>query len=162
MSDDDLKLVGAIKESEDPNREEAIEATADIVIPDEETVSEDEAEEFANKIIRRAASLRAVKIDRDVFLRTELKKRCPNADIERALETTLAEAGVPAEVIDEIARSAVDFETKKVRSALVSLRHSWWCGSRCHGAGRSCTVFRACHAYRAEASLRLWLADVSQ
>lgn len=113
MSDDDLKLVGAIKESEDPNREEAIEATADIVIPDEETVSEDEAEEFANMIIRRAASLRAVKIDRDVFLRTELKKRCPNADIERALETTLAEAGVPAEVIDEIARSAVDFETKK-------------------------------------------------
>ena len=112
MSDDDLKLVGAIKESEDPNREEAIEATADIVIPDEETVSEDEAEEFANKIIRRAASLRAVKIDRDVFLRTELKKRCPNADIERALETTLAEAGVPAEVIDEIARSAVDFESK--------------------------------------------------
>lgn len=102
-----------LSKTEDVEREEAIEAVADIVVPDEETATEDEAEEFANKIIRRAASLRAVKIDRDVFLRTELKKRCPNADIERALETTLAEAGVPAEVIDEIALSAVDFETKK-------------------------------------------------
>lgn len=102
-----------LSKTEDVEREEAIEAVADIVVPDEETATEDEAEEFANKIIRLAASLRAVKIDRDVFLRTELKKRCPNADIERALETTLAEAGVPAEVIDEIARSAVDFETKK-------------------------------------------------
>lgn len=55
-------------------QQEAIEATSDVVVPGEDA-TEDEAEEFANKIVRRAASLRAVKIDRDVFLRTELRKR---------------------------------------------------------------------------------------
>lgn len=93
-------------------QQEAIEATSDVVIPGEDA-TEDEAEEFANKIVRRAASLRAVKIDRDVFLRTELRKRCPDADIDLALKATPAEAGVPAEAIDEIARAAVDLETKK-------------------------------------------------
>lgn len=93
-------------------QQEAIEATSDVVVPGEDA-TEDEAEEFANKIVRRAASLRAVKIDRDVFLRTELRKRCPDADIDLALKATPAEAGVPAEAIDEIARAAVDLETKK-------------------------------------------------
>ena len=72
-----------------------------------------EAEEFASKIIRRAAAFNGVKVNRASFLRTELKKNCPDADIDLAIETTPAEAGVPAEKIDEIARAAIDFETKK-------------------------------------------------
>ena len=96
----------------DEDQQEAIEATSGIVVPDE-GASDKDAEEFANKIIRRAASLRAVKIDRGVFLRTELKRRCPEADIDFAIETTPAEAGVPAETIDEMARAAIDFEVRK-------------------------------------------------
>lgn len=82
-------------------------------VANEDAATASEAEEFANKIIRHAASLNGVKIDREKFLRTELKKRCPKADIERALGSTLAEAGIPAKIIDQIAREAVSFETKK-------------------------------------------------
>lgn len=91
---------------------DALEATADITVPDE-NATESDAEEFANKIVRRAASLRAVKIDRESFLRTELKKRCPTADIDLAVKTTPAEAGIEPEVIDQIALAAIDFEVKK-------------------------------------------------
>lgn len=48
----------------DEDQQEAIEAASGIVVPDE-GASDKDAEEFANKIIRRAASLRAVKIDRE-------------------------------------------------------------------------------------------------
>ncbi len=78
-----------------------------------EAQSDKAAEELAGKIIRRAAALSVVKIDRDVFLRTELKKHCPDANIEQALLTTPAAAGVPAAVLDKIARGAIDLETKK-------------------------------------------------
>ena len=88
-------------------------ATTDITMPDPETVTENEAEEFARKLISRAATLNGVKINRETFLRTELKKHCPGADVDRAIETSPAEAGVPASAIDAIARSAVDFETGK-------------------------------------------------
>ncbi|MDO4443122.1 MAG: hypothetical protein Q4B69_04530, partial [Slackia sp.] len=71
------------------------------------------AEKFARAIIKRAASLKIVKIDRGVFLRTELKKHCPDIDADFAVETTPAQAGVPAHDIDRIAKAAIDFETKK-------------------------------------------------
>lgn len=43
----------------------------------EAEVLQDDAEEFAYKLMKRAASLNAVKIDRASFLRTELKKEVP-------------------------------------------------------------------------------------
>lgn len=72
-----------------------------------------ESEEFAYKIIKRAASLSGVKIDRAAFIRTELRKHCPHVDVDLAVATTPIEAGVTVSEVDEIARSAVDFETKK-------------------------------------------------
>lgn len=94
-------------------REQAIDLTADIVVPDDENATDDEAEEFAGKIIKRAASLQGVKIDRAMFLRTEVRKRCPDIDLDEVVATTPAAAGVPADVIDEIAKAVIDFETKK-------------------------------------------------
>lgn len=78
-----------------------------------ESENDKAAEEIANKVIKHAASLSVVKINRKTFLRAELKKHCPDADIELALQTTPSEAGVPAAVLDKIARGAIDFETKK-------------------------------------------------
>ena len=71
-------------------------------------------EAFAYKIVRRAASLKGVRIDRDAFLRTELAKRCPSDMVKAAVETTTQLAGVPMETMDAIADEAISLETKKV------------------------------------------------
>lgn len=93
--------------------EEAKAATEDIAARDGNFRSDAEAEEFAEKIIKRAASLKAVKINREAFLRAELKKHCPDIDVDLAIAETPAAAGVPAQLIDVIASEAIDFETKK-------------------------------------------------
>lgn len=72
-----------------------------------------DAEEYAEKIIKRAASLGMVKIDRGAFLRTEIAKYCPDVDLQLAVSTTPAEAGIPTSVLDRIAQDAVEFEVKK-------------------------------------------------
>lgn len=72
-----------------------------------------EAEEFAQKLMIRAASLTGVKISRDSFLRTEVKKHCPQVDADLAVSTTPIQAGVSPEELDKIALQVIDFETKK-------------------------------------------------
>ena len=74
---------------------------------------EEEAEAFAKAIMQRAASLKVVKIDREVFLRTEIKKRFPDIDADLAVDATPAEAGIAPEDLDRMAIDAIDFETKK-------------------------------------------------
>lgn len=98
--------------------EEAKAATEDIAARDGNFRSDAEAEEFAEKIIKRAASLKAVKINREAFLRAELKKHCPDIDVDLAIAETPAAAGVPAQLIDVIASEAIDFETKKLQVCL--------------------------------------------
>jgi hypothetical protein len=75
-------------------------------------LSDEEA--FAYKIVRRAAKLKGVRIERDVFLRTELIKHCPSSVVDAAVETTTQQAGVSMEVMDALAESSIDLETKKV------------------------------------------------
>lgn len=75
--------------------------------------SDSDAEEFAAKIMARAASLTLVKVDRASFLRSELGKRCPEASADLAVKTTPIEAGVSPADIDAMALAAIDFETKK-------------------------------------------------
>ena len=72
-----------------------------------------ETEAFAYKLMKQAASLKAVKIDRAKFLRTELQKHCPEIDIDLAVSETPSAAGVTAREMDEIALAAIDFESKK-------------------------------------------------
>ena len=78
-----------------------------------ESPRDEEMEEFVSKIMARAASLTGVKVDRGVFLRTELKKHCPEIDADLAVETTPLEAGVSPADIDSLALEAIDYETKK-------------------------------------------------
>lgn len=81
--------------------------------PDTSVPTDDEAEEFAGRLMRKAASLSMVRIDRGTFLRTEIPKYCPDVDAQLAVATTPAEAGVPSAVLDRIAQDAIEFEVKK-------------------------------------------------
>lgn len=74
---------------------------------------EEETEAFAKAIMQRAAALKVVKIQRDTFLRTEIRKRFPGIDAELAIETTPAEAGIAPEALDQMAIDAIEFETAK-------------------------------------------------
>lgn len=64
--------------------------------------------------LRASAQMPGVRIDRSAFLRSELKRFCSDGQIERAIATTPAEAGVPLEVCDQIANSVIMYETGKV------------------------------------------------
>ena len=94
--------------------EKSIEQT-DQAMLETETVStsEEEAEEFAKAIMQRAASLKVVKIQRDVFLRTEIKKRFPEIDADLAVDTTPTEAGISPVDLDRMAIDAIELETTK-------------------------------------------------
>lgn len=84
-------------------------------------MSEEEA--WAYKIIKRAATLKGVTINRKTFLRTELSKKCPRKVVKAAIKTNPHEAGVSMEVVDELADAAISLETRKVAglSALAGL-----------------------------------------
>ena len=73
----------------------------------------DEAEEFAYAVIRRAVSLTGVKIDRAAFLRAELKKHSPSTDPDLAIATSPISAGAAPQEVDAAARAVIDFETRK-------------------------------------------------
>lgn len=85
---------------------------ADEVVDPDMGLSDEEA--FAYKIVRRATKLKGVRIERDVFLRTELIKHCPSSVVDAAVETTTQQAGVSMETMDTVADAAIDLETKKV------------------------------------------------
>lgn len=74
---------------------------------------EQEAEQFAYEIMKRAASLKVVKIDRGEFLRTTIKKHCPEVDATLVVASTPIEAGVAPRNLDQIALDVIEFETKK-------------------------------------------------
>lgn len=98
----------------DQQEQEEIEISSNERMLDETTESEQsEAEAFAYKLMKQAASLKTVRIDRGRFLRTELGKHCPNIDADLAVSETPSAAGVTAQEMDMIAVSAIDVESKK-------------------------------------------------
>lgn len=102
--------------NEDLVQEPINEVAAEVVEgPEREVVTsgEQDAEQFAYEIMKRAASLKVVKIDRGEFLRTTLKKYCPEVDASAAVEASPIKAGVAPRDLDEIALNVIDFETKK-------------------------------------------------
>ena len=101
---------------EELTKEPIKEVTTEVVEGSEHEVltsDEQDAEQFAYEIMKRAASLKVVKIDRVEFLRTTLKKYSPEVDASMAVETSPIEAGVAPRDLDEIALNVIDFETKK-------------------------------------------------
>lgn len=77
-----------------------------------------QAEQFAKAFLPKVLRLRGVHVDRGHFLKAELHRRGYGAaDITAAIKDSPAAAGVPVAVLDEIARAAIDFETKKSSAA---------------------------------------------
>lgn len=111
MADNENEAQGEYEEEE--LREEALKAVSDIELPKGDSIDDDDAERFASAIIKRAASLKAVKIDRDRFLRVELAKYCPEVDSGVAIAQSPIAAGVNPQVLDRIAADAIDLEVKK-------------------------------------------------
>jgi hypothetical protein len=73
-----------------------------------------EAGQFAISFLKKVIRLRGVRIDREQFLRAELHKRgIAAAEIDRAVTENPAVAGISPIMLDEIAESAIDFETGK-------------------------------------------------
>ncbi|QQE51097.1 hypothetical protein I6H52_01365 [Corynebacterium urealyticum] len=72
-----------------------------------------------SQVLQAAASLPLVKIDRESFLRKELQHSCTSDQIDRAIATTPAEAGVPLEVVNNLAASMIKNETGTVTALSV-------------------------------------------
>ena len=71
-------------------------------------------EEYVFKVIKKLSQLKAVQIDRERFLRTELAKFCPPEQVEEAVKTSPSQAGVDETVIEKIKDGAISLETKMV------------------------------------------------
>lgn len=67
-----------------------------------------------SQVLETAAKLPGVRIDRDAYLRTALKRHCTEEQIERAIAETPAAAGIPLSVITEVANTSIKYETSKV------------------------------------------------
>lgn len=61
-----------------------------------------------------AASMPGIKIDRESFLKKELKRHCSEDQLLTAIEQSPSMAGISRRVLDEVAKGAITFETTKV------------------------------------------------
>lgn len=68
----------------------------------------------AEDIIRQAAKLPVVKVDREKFLRKELSRYYPANVVNVAIENNPAYAGVTKECVKTISKQIIDYETNKV------------------------------------------------
>nr|MBM4732591.1 hypothetical protein [Prescottella equi] len=67
-----------------------------------------------SQTLEAAAKLPGVRIDRGAYLRTALARYCTEEQIDRAVATSPAEAGIPGDVITRVANTSIKFETSKV------------------------------------------------
>lgn len=81
----------------------------------------DDPEGFAEVFLRRIMRIRGVHVDRSSFLRQELRKLgLDDSTIQRAVDSTPLQAGVPLLSLDDLARSSAGFETKKSVSLAIA------------------------------------------
>ena len=97
-----------------------------VELPDIGSATNEELEEFVTKVLRCVASLKSVKIDRAHFLRSELKRRCPEINAELAIEKTPIEAGISPQELDRIAAELGVFrECSGDGNALLFMPKKW-------------------------------------
>ena len=78
-----------------------------------------EAEQQAVEFLKKVVRVPGVRINRDDFLRQELRERgVPEAVIRRAIDTNPAFAGIPLAELDRLAEQVISYETNK--SAAIS------------------------------------------
>lgn len=66
-----------------------------------------------SQVLDAAAILPGVRINRAAYLRTALKRHCTEEQIARAIAESPAAAGIPFEVITEVANTSIAYETTK-------------------------------------------------
>lgn len=66
------------------------------------------------QVLEAAAKLPGVRINRDTYLRQAFKRYCTEEQIEDAINTGPAAAGIPLKVITAAANTAIAYETSKV------------------------------------------------
>ncbi|WP_202869775.1 hypothetical protein [Kribbella caucasensis] len=102
--------VAADVDSESLNVDEGDDPSINSVLSEQDR----EAEQFAIAFLKKVIRLRGVRIDRAQFLRAELHKRGVGAAaIDRAVRENPAVAGISPTMLDDIARSVIEFETGK-------------------------------------------------
>ena len=67
-----------------------------------------------SQVLDAAAKLPGVRINRASYLRTALKRHCTDEQIERAVAESPAAAGIPLNLLNEIATTSISYETSKV------------------------------------------------
>ena len=78
-----------------------------------------EAEQHAVEFLKKVVRVPGVRINRDDFLRQELRERgVPEEVIRRAIDTNPAFAGIPLAELDRLAEQVISYETNK--SAAIS------------------------------------------
>lgn len=66
------------------------------------------------QVLDAAAKLPGVRINREQYLRSALKRHCSEAQIDAAVSTSPAVAGIPMNIITEAANTSIKYETSKV------------------------------------------------
>ena len=93
--------------------------SADDPLSDIVSEQDEQAQKFAAEFLKMVIRLRGVQIDRDDYLRQELRKLGTDDDtIALALETTPVQAGLTLAQLDDLAAATITFETRK--SAAIS------------------------------------------
>ena len=101
--------------------DDAVESSTSDDEPLSDIVSEqdEQAQKFAAEFLKMVIRLRGVQIDRDDYLRQELRKLGTDDDtVALALETTPVQAGLTLAQLDDLAAATITFETRK--SAAIS------------------------------------------
>lgn len=70
-------------------------------------------------VFAQALRLPYVRVNRDDFLRNELRRYCHQDVIEKAIVDNPAQAGIEKSLINKISQKVIDFETKRVTSISV-------------------------------------------
>ncbi|MDV2582171.1 hypothetical protein [Alkalibacillus haloalkaliphilus] len=73
-------------------------------------------EQYSYSVIKAAINLPGVKINREEFLRAQLKNYVKPEVVEEAIKSNPANAGIPTKTIDQIAHSVIKAETTRVTS----------------------------------------------
>lgn len=65
-------------------------------------------------VLKNTCQLSMVKIDRSEFLTKELSKYCQEHQVQKAVYSNPAQAGISKEIMNKIAEGAIKNETKRV------------------------------------------------
>ena len=84
----------------------------DVAVPSDLPLND--TEQLAYKLLKRAAAIKGVAIERDAFLRAELAGACTPEVIEEAVASSPYKAGVRYETADKLADAAIALEAGKV------------------------------------------------